>query len=48
MGEQRFARKPLAEAVEQALIAPVGSRDGEDMRVGTPGGRVPHSLGRPR
>ena len=46
MGEQRFARKPLAEAAEQALVAAVGSGDAEDMRVSTPGACVPHSLGR--
>ena len=38
MGEQKFALKPLAEAAEQALAVAVGSGDGEDMRVSTPGG----------
>ena len=38
MGEQKFALKPLAEAAEKALAVAVGSGDGEDMRVSTPGG----------
>ena len=38
MGEQKFALKPLAEAAEQALAVAVGSGEGEDMRVSTPGG----------
>ena len=38
MGEQKFALKPLVEAVEQALVEAVDCGDDGDMRVNTPGG----------
>ena len=38
MGEQKFALKPLVEAVEHALVEAVDSGEDGDMRVSTPGG----------